>query len=150
MLCQVRQWPRDPAHVGGRCEEEGGQELVLLLRLLAHARQELGAAHAVTHVKDLRLTRLADDVVQAGGEVVLTGHIPVPGPELLFVHVGVEGGVVAGVGVAAGVPQPDVVAGIKQNVGQGLQENYGNKGDNLRLAFFCLQGTQTSPRYSGV
>ena len=83
-------------------------------------RHEAGGSHAVAGVEELLLPGGLQHVLDHGGQVEL-GHL-VPGevPEATPGVLGVEDGVVPAVGVAPVVAQPDVVAGVSQDVSEPL------------------------------
>lgn len=92
------------------------EELLIILRSQRIENQESSSTLRVADVVELLLSSCLKNVVNEGRQVEVADLIPAEPPEVLESTVGIDGSMVAGVVVAAGVAQPYVVTGFSQQV----------------------------------
>ena len=103
----------------GSKRDENAQLVLVVVLNLGEADVHLGGALGVADVGVLLNASDVGHVIEGGGDVVDAHLVPGEGPVVLLVLPDVVLGVALGVGVAAGVAEPDVVAGTGSDESRG-------------------------------
>lgn len=107
---------RGVAHEDGRGQHLGRLDLGIVLRPEGTHHEEGGAALRVANVVQRLLPGQLQDIVDHGRQIDGTDLVPAEFPEIGMLHV--QPRVVPRVEIAAGIAQPDIVAGVHKVVRQ--------------------------------
>jgi len=102
---------RGIAHVDWRGQHVSRLDFGIIFRPIGAHDEEGSAALGVTHIVQGLLSREIQDIVNRGRQIDGANLVPAELPEVRMLHI--QPGVVPRVDIAAGIAQPDIVAGIR-------------------------------------